>query len=484
MSDLVSVLPELIVTLTASLVLFVDLVAKGARRLRVLSITALGGLAVAAASTQAWQPTTPIAAFNGFVQVDQFTQFFRVLFITLAFIGVLAAEEYSARRRLPYGELLATLLFSTLGAMTITLAADIITLFVGLELMTIPVYVLVGLQRRNPFSNEAALKYFLLGAFSTAILLYGFAWLYGVTGSTDLSGIASGLEARGPTQSVIVALTLVTVGLAFKAAVVPFHQWTPDAYDGAPTPITAFMSVAPKAAAFAAILRLAGVALDPLTVDWTAAFALLAALTMTFGNIVALAQPNVKRMLAYSSIAHTGYIAAGVAAAQAGTAAWAGVLFYAFAYGLMNIGAFAALLVLDTEGTRGASLDDLRGLARRAPWPAFAFALLLFSLTGLPPTLGFYAKVFVFLPALDADLGWLAVIMALNAAVAAYYYLRVVVYMYMLEPDGVVPELAPARMVGAAIGLTALASVVLGIWPDALYAWARAASAPLLPILP
>jgi NADH-quinone oxidoreductase subunit N len=446
----------------------------------VLSLVTLAGLLLAALSTQAWRPFESYASFNGFVLIDPFTQFFRILFLLLAFIGVLAAEEYAERRDLPYGELLAILLFSTLGSMTIALAGDLITLFVGLELMTIPVYILAGLQRRNAFSNEAALKYFLLGAFSTAILLYGLAWLYGVTGSTDLRGVAAGLADRGLTAPVLVALALVTVGLGFKAALVPFHQWTPDVYDGAPTPVTAFMSVAPKAAAFAAILRVIGVAFAPLAIDWTAAFAILAALTMTLGNVVALAQPSVKRMLAYSSIAHTGYIAAGVAAAQAGTPAWAGVLFYAFAYGVMNIGAFAALLVVDTEGTRGATLDELRGLARRAPLATLSFTVLLVSLTGLPPTVGFWAKIFVFLPALEAGLVWLAIAVALNAAVSAYYYLRVVVYMYMLEPEEAVPRLAPARLAGAAIGLTAVASLVLGIWTDPLYSWAVAAAAPIV----
>ena len=480
MNDLGAILPELAVTITAAAVLLADLVVGGPRRARWLSLVAIAGLAAAAVASRPGSAPSAYTAFNGFVVVDEFTQFFRLLFLVLAFIAVLAAEEYSARRNLPYAELLATLLFSTLGAMTIALAGDLITLFVGLELMTIPVYVLAGMQRRNQFSNEAALKYFLLGAFSTAILLYGFAWLYGLTGSTDLRGIATGLTASGLTGPVLVALALVTVGLSFKAAVVPFHQWTPDAYDGAPTPVTAFMSVAPKAAAFAAILRLIGVALAPLAIDWTTTFAVLAAITMTLGNVVALAQTSVKRMLAYSSIAHTGYIAAGVAAAQAGPQAWAGVLFYAFAYGVMNIGAFAALLVLDTEGTRGAALDDLRGLSRRAAWPAATFAVLLGSLTGLPPTIGFWAKVFVFLPALDAGLGWLAVVMALNAALAAFYYLRVLVYMYMLDPEGAVPELTHARLVGAAVGLTAITSIVLGIWSDPLYAWAVSAAGPIV----
>ncbi len=478
--DVLKVLPELLVTIAACGALVADLVVRGPGRPRTLSALALLGLALAAAASLR-QVATPGTAFGGFVVVDELTTYFRLLFVLLAGLAVLAAEEYSTRRNLPYAELLSVLLFSTLGAMTIGLAGDLVTLFVGLELMTIPVYVLAGLQRRNPYSNEAALKYFLLGAFSSAILLYGFAWLYGVTKTTDLRGIASALSA-GVTGPVLVALSLVTVGLSFKAAVVPFHQWTPDAYDGAPTPATAFMSVAPKAAAFAAILRVVGVGLAPLVMDWSLTFALLAALTMILGNVVAIAQRSVKRMLAYSSIAHTGYILAAVAAARAGESAWAGVMFYALAYGIMNLGAFSALLVLDTEGTRGATLDELNGLATRAPLAALGFTVLLVSLTGLPPTIGFFAKVFIFLPALHpaTGLGWLAVVMALNAAIAAFYYLRVVVHMYMLEPEGAPPALARVPLALFTVGVTATATLVLGIATNPLYDWAVAAAAPIL----
>src|SRR5512140_1873714 len=259
--------------------------------------------------------------------------------------------------------------------------------------MTIPIYVLAGIQRRDRSANEAALKYFLLGAFSSALLVYGFAWLFGVTGSTRFTDIAAVLQTNGLTNGpTIIALALITVGLGFKAAVVPFHQWTPDAYDGAPTPATAFMSVGPKAAAFAAILRVLVSGMGPLIVDWATVFAVLAAVTMTAGNIVALVQTNTKRMLAYSSIAHTGYILAAVAAATAGASAGGAVLFYVFAYGLMNLGAFACLLYFDLEGTRGATLDELNGFGRRQPLGALAFSIFLISLTGIPPTIGFVAK--------------------------------------------------------------------------------------------
>ena len=479
LSDLVTVLPETVVTATACLVLVADTIV-GRRAARVwLPVLAILGLVVAALTG----PFTVAShtAFGGFVVVDTFTTFFRILFLILALFAVVVAPEYLERRQIPAGEFYATILFSTVGAMTIALAADLITVFVGLELMTIPVYVLAAMSRRDRFSNEAGLKYFLLGAFSSAMLLYGFAWLYGISGTTTFAGVADAIAANGLTDgATLVALALVTVGLAFKAAVVPFHQWTPDAYDGAPTPATAFMSVAPKAAAFAAILRVMIGGLGPLGLDWSAVFAVLAAITMTGGNVVALAQSNVKRMLAYSSIAHTGYILAGVAAYQAGASASAAVLFYVFAYGIMNLGAFACLIYLDLDGTRGATLDELNGFARRRPAGALAFAVFLISLTGIPPTVGFVAKVFILGPVLDAGLTWLAVVIALNAVLAAFYYLRVVVHMYMYEVEANAPRLLRTDLLSAGLGIAGIATVVLGILPDGVYRWALEAAAPFV----
>jgi NADH-quinone oxidoreductase subunit N len=489
MNDIVAITPEIVVLLTAGAVIVADVtLSRAAARLGLPLIVAVGLLAalyapngVALYPSQAALRSTGVF-FGGFVQVDAFTNFFRALFIVLALFATLVAPTYLARKQVPAGEYYATLLFSTLGAMTITLATDLITLFVGLELMTIPVYVLAGIQRRDRYSNEAALKYFLLGAFSSALLVYGFAWLFGVTGSTRYSDIANALRttglANGPT---IVALSLITVGLGFKAAVVPFHQWTPDAYDGAPTPATAFMSVAPKAAAFAAILRVLVDAMGPLAVDWSAVFAALAAITMTAGNVVALVQTNTKRMLAYSSIAHTGYILAAVAAVSAGASSGAAVLFYVFAYGLMNLGAFACLLYLDLEGTRGPTLDELNGFSRREPFGALTFAVFLISLTGIPPTVGFVAKFLVIQPVLDAGYVWLAVVLALNAVLAAFYYLRVVVHMYMYDPESGAPALISSRLLSLSLGVSAFAVVLLGIVPNSLYQWALGAAAPILP---
>ena len=479
MNDVQAVAPEIIVTIVAMLILVADAMLGRRRAATLLPIITVAGLLLALASTLAGAPAGRY--FHGFVNVDAFATFFRAVFILLAIFAALVSPEYLARRRVPAGEYYAIICFSTVGAMTIALSADLITLFVGLETMTIPIYVLAGIQRSDRYANEAALKYFLLGAFSSALLLYGFVWLYGIAGSTDFTAIATVLAAQGiATGPTIVALALVTVGLGFKAAVVPFHQWTPDAYDGAPTPATAFMSVGPKAAAFAAILRVLVGALGPLGADWAAVLAVLAAVTMTGGNIVALVQTNTKRMLAYSSIAHTGYILAAVAAAKAGPSAGAAVLFYLFAYGLMNLGAFACLLYLDLEGTRGATLDELNGFARRAPLGALAFAVFLISLTGIPPTIGFVAKFVVIQPVLDAGLAWLAVVIALNAVLAAFYYLRVVVHMYMYEPEGALPPVVGARGLSASLGIASLAVLVLGIVPNSLYEWAKAAALPLV----
>jgi NADH-quinone oxidoreductase subunit N len=490
-NDLVAILPELIVTISAAVVIVVDSSVSRAAARTWLPALAVTGLLAALIAPGFWSPfsgnaaLTPPAAgqfFRGYVNVDQFTVYFRAVFLVLAILATLVAPSYLERKSIPAGEYYATIMFSTLGAMTIALSTDLITLFLGIELMTIPVYVLAGMQRRDRYSNEAALKYFLLGAFSSALLVYGFAWLFGITGATRFTDIAAALKAQGLANGqTIIALGLITVGLGFKAAAVPFHQWTPDAYDGAPTPATAFMSVAPKAAAFAAILRVLVSAMGPLMVDWSAVFAVLAALTMTAGNIVALVQTNTKRMLAYSSIAHTGYILAAVAASAAGPQAGAAVLFYVFAYGVMNLGAFACLLYIDLDGTRGASLEELNGFSRREPLGALVFAIFLISLTGIPPTVGFVAKFLVIQPVLDAGYAWLAVILALNAVLAAFYYLRVVVHMYMYDADTGAPALVPSRLLSFSLGLSALAVVVFGIVPNSLYQWALDAAAPILP---
>src|SRR2546425_3489604 len=297
-ADLVAVYPEIIVTAVAMIVLVVDAVLDRRRAAFALPIITIAGLVVALAAVFNVVPAAQY--FRGFVTIDTFTSFFRAVFIVLAIFAAAVSPAYLARRGVPAGEYYAIICFSTVGAMTIALSSDLITLFIGLETMTIPIYVLAGIQRTDRFANEAAIKYFLLGAFSSALLLYGFVWLYGVTKATDFVTIANVLAAQGIANApTIVALALITVGLGFKAAIVPFHQWTPDAYDGAATPATAFMSVGPKAAAFAAILRVLVGALGPLSVDWSAVLAILAAVTMTGGDNVRPAPAKNKRVAPY-----------------------------------------------------------------------------------------------------------------------------------------------------------------------------------------
>jgi NADH-quinone oxidoreductase subunit N len=339
--------------------------------------------------------------------------------------------------------------------------------------MTMPSYMLTGLHKTDRYSNEGGLKYFLLGSFASAILLFGISWTFGLTGTTNIREIASSLGGE-TSGGMLVAIGFLTVGATFKIAAVPFHYWTPDAYQGAPTPIAGFLSVGPKLGAFALLIRVFAEAFAPLRADWLGVFLVLTVLTMTIGNVVALTQVNVKRMLAYSSIAHTGYIMAGLAAfanaddqrvAQQGIQS---MLFYVFGYALMNIAAFAVVAMLQRDTTRFGGLNSFAGLASRAPGRAAAMGILLLSLTGIPPTVGFFAKLYVLLAAVEANLEWLAVIIVLNAALAAFYYLRVIVYMYMRdpEPDPAPLERSPAGSVALVVAVVAV--VVLGIFPGAI----------------
>ncbi|HEX2142787.1 MAG TPA: NADH-quinone oxidoreductase subunit N, partial [Candidatus Limnocylindria bacterium] len=329
---------------------------------------------------------------------------------------------------------------------------------------------LTGFHKTDRFSNEGGLKYFLLGSFASAILLFGIAWAYGLTGSTRIGDIGPGLLEGGPAG--LVAIGMLTVGATFKAAAIPFHYWTPDAYQGAPTPITGFLSVGPKLGAFALLVRIFVDGLGEMRADWLTVMAVLAVLTMTGGNVVALVQTNVKRMLAYSSIAHTGYIMAGLAAYAAATSpelqqeGIEAILFYVLGYGVMNLAAFAVVGMLQRDPRRYGGLASFAGLGRRSPGIAAAMAILLLSLTGIPPTVGFFAKLYVLLASVNAGLAWLAVIIALNAALAAFYYLRVIVYMYMRDPEDEPAPIDRHPFGAVALTLSVVGVILLGIFPE------------------
>jgi NADH-quinone oxidoreductase subunit N len=421
-----------------------------------------------------WQDGQNESTFSGLFRADGLTVFLSLIILAAAILTVVVSASYveQLEGRMPLGEFYLLLSFSVLGALLTAAAGDLVMIFIGIELSALATYVLTAFAKRRVTSLEGALKYFLLGIFASAILVYGMAWIYGASGSTDLDAIRAALDPAGDDEfldaSLLLGLLLLIVGLGFKMAAVPFHFWTPDAYDGAPTPTTAFMSVVPKAAAFAATVRILVQGLGPLHEDWVELIAILALVTMAFGNVVAIAQRNVKRMLAYSSIAHTGYMLVGLAAYQAGGAlddqGVSSLLYYIFAYTFMNIGAFAVVAWLQHRG-RGLTLDDFAGLASTQPLAAAAMAIFLVSLMGVPPLLGFYAKYYIILAALDADLLWLAVSVVVLSAVSAYYYLRVVAVMYFSEPERT-PRMASSSLLNVGIAAMVVATLALGLFSD------------------
>jgi NADH-quinone oxidoreductase subunit N len=406
---------------------------------------------------------------------DRFTLFFDMLLCFGGAMAALLAGGYMPEHHLERGEFYSLLLFSTVGAMILAAAGDALTLFLGLETMSIGAYALTAFRRSSPRSAEGALKYFLLGSFAAAILIYGFALIYGATGHTDLAGIGAAARSAGGRSPVfIVGAVLVLVGMVFKVSAVPFHAWTPDAYEGAPTPATTFMAVAVKAGAFAMLLRMLVLSLgsDAWTSwanGWPPVLAALALLTMTVANLVAGRQESVKRMLAYSSIAHAGYMLVGVTAMMhSPSEATAAVLYYLFAYTVSTGGAFGALILCGSRGREAVSYEDLAGIGKRHPTAALAFSLFLLSLAGIPPTAGFFGKWFVFKAAVDAGLYWLAVLGFMNSVIGAYYYLRVLVYMYMREPAAGAPVAVPMRSgyVAAALVVSAVLVLALGLTPN------------------
>lgn len=480
--DLVTLLPELILTALVLVVITTDLFLPRSRKWILTPLTVAGLVLVGAACVVVWGINETVYA--GFYVVDDLGVFLKGATVIIGILSALFAPAYLAVRRIPLGEFNTILLSALLGMCVLASSSDLITLFLGLELMTMPSYLLTGLHKTDRYSNEGGLKYFLLGSFASAILLFGIAWVYGLTGTTSIAEVAASMGGD-LSPAMLVAIGFLLVGGTFKIAAVPFHYWTPDAYQGAPTPITGFLSVGPKLGAFALLIRVFAEAFAPVRADWLAVFLVLTVLTMTVGNVVALTQVNVKRMLAYSSIAHTGYIMAGLAAfAATDDAAVAAqgiesVLFYLLGYAVMNIAAFAVVGMLQRDTNRYGGLSSFAGLASRAPILAAAMAVLMLSLTGIPPTVGFFAKLYVLLATVGAGLEWLAVIIVLNAALAAFYYLRVVVYMYMRDPEAEPAPLDSSPFGSAALAISVAAVVLLGLFPGAALELLEVAAASL-----
>jgi NADH-quinone oxidoreductase subunit N len=416
-----------------------------------------------------------VASVAPFLILDRFTLFFTVTLCLGGGLAALLAGGYLPEHNLDRGEFYPLIIFSTLGCVILAAAGDLLSLFIGLETMSLGVYAMTGFRRASPRSAEAALKYFLLGSFAAALLLYGGALLYGATGHTDLAGIGKVLAEGGkslPYPMVLFGFGLILVGLLFKVSAVPFHMWAPDAYEGAPTPAMAFMSVAVKSAAFAMMLRVLvlsfGGAFASWASGWPPVLALLAALTMTVANLIAGRQESVKRMLAYSSVSHAGYVLVGVVAmSRLPVDGEASVLFYLLGYTVSTAGALGALILMGRRGAEAVTYEDIAGIGRRHPAAALAMSLFLLSLAGIPPTVGFFGKMYVFRAAIGGGFYWLAVIGLLNSVLSAYYYLRVMVFMYMREPAPGAPVAFPMRsgLVAAALILSAVLVLALGILP-------------------
>ena len=483
LQDLWVILPEIILVVSALSILILDLFLPDEFKRSLAGFSFLGLLFAGIAN--AVVPTSDVAMVQDMLRFDGIAQFLNFIFIFGAAIACLLSADYVVRLGIAKGEYYALILISTVGAMLMASSADLLMIFLGLETLSIPLYILSAFVRRNSASQESGLKYFLLGSFASAFLLYGIALLYGATGSTSLDVIYSSLQgALASTPAYIYGgAGLLLVGLAFKASVVPFHMWAPDVYEGAPTSATGFMAVAAKAAAFAALIRVLGTGLhDVIPAQTLAEFAgvitlalgVMAVLTMIYGNAVAIVQTNLKRLLAYSSIAHAGYLLLAVVASMstdAGLAAEAtnGLLFYLLVYTLMTLGAFGVVIVAENKG-ENLSLSDLSGFAVRHPWISGAMALFMFSLAGIPPTAGFFGKLLVFKSVIEVGEIGLALVAVLASVVSVYYYLRVVYYMYMKPTE----EARPAHLSGfIVIGLAvaAIGMVALGILPTLAADW-------------
>lgn len=412
-------------------------------------------------------------SFNGMWVVDNFGRFFKLIFLLGTGLTILVSIKYVQDEAMQYGEYFALILFATIGMMIMASGAELITIFLGIELMSISLYVLAGYTRARMISNESALKYFVLGSFATGFLLYGIALLYGSTGTTDIKAISRFIATTGfRSPTLIMGMAMLVIGFGFKAALVPFHMWTPDVYEGAPAPITGFMSAGPKAAAFAAFIRIFMEGLPSLQVEWTAVIWIIAVLTMSVGNIIALVQDNIKRMLAYSSIAHAGYVL--VAFLSAGELGITSILYYMLAYTFMNIGAFAVIILLGGRGEERIYIQDYRGLGYKYPYTAIAMSLFLFSLAGIPPTGGFMGKFYIFSAAIKEGYIGLAIIGVMNSVVSVYYYLRVTVAMYMEVPSTTKESDTPALIFSPALVLAIFISVYgvlsLGLFPSSYVA--------------
>jgi NADH-quinone oxidoreductase subunit N len=478
LAEFVPLLPEIFLAVAGFVVLLLG-IPMGRRGVRPLTLIGVASLAVTAVLV--WLVARPVdgpeAILGGMLVVDGMAVFFQLLMLASSAVALVMAAGFVERSRYGGGEFVSLVLFATLGTLIMASGGNLASLYVGLELMALSVYVLVGYFKLEVKSNEGAVKYFVLGAASSAILLYGISLVYGSLGTLDLEEIHASLVAVPSANPMLVlGIVLVAFGMLFKVAAVPFHVWTPDAYEGAPTPVTAFISVAPKAAAFAMFMRLFLGAFAPEVEYWRMVLWVAAAATMIYGNVAALTQNNVKRMLAYSSIAHGGYALMGLVAANQ-TGAWA-LLVYMFIYSFMNLGAFGFVILLESKGYAGEEITDYAGLARRHPGAALGMLIFMLALAGIPPTAGFMGKLYLFAAAVEGGYIVLTVIAVVMSAVSLFYYFRIVAQMYMHDglEEGVVPaELLRDRWTEAMIAVCVVITLAVGIYPTPVVGWAKSA---------
>jgi len=473
LNDFWTISPIISISVVAMIVLMVDLyIGKGKSILVGISIVGLVLTAVLAGSL--WGKG--MSTFGGSVVADNFSILFQIILVVVCGLSILLSEKYIQIKGINFGEYYALLLFSTSGAMLMATSRELITIFVGLEVLSIALYILSGFARTEARSEESAMKYFLLGAFSSGFFLYGIALIYGALQTTRLDQIAALPSAALGSHYAVAGVAMLIIGLGFKAAVVPFHSWTPDVYEGAPTSVTAFMSAGAKAGAFAAFIRL-GVAFLPVSFAFHNVLWGLAALTMVVGNILAVQQTNLKRMLAYSSIAHAGYILVGLLANN--PEGRGGIIFYVLAYTFMNLGAFGTLILLARRGQELNNIEDLKGLAKVNPLAGAAMAIFMLSLGGIPPTVGFFGKWFLFMAAIQAGLNGLAYLGLVASVVGVFYYLRVIWSMYFEEPVREFPTEGYSGSTSAVLAICAIASIVLGVAPNLLWETCRDGGASL-----
>jgi len=482
LDQFVPFLPEIFLA-TAGFVVLLLGVSMGRRGVRPLSLMGVASLAVT--GVLVWLFARPVdgatTILGDMLVVDSLAVFFKLLVLAAGAVAIMMSAGFLERAGYGGGEFVSLILFATVGMFVMSSGASLASLYVGLELMALSVYVLVGFFKLEVKSNEGAVKYFVLGAASSAILLYGISLVYGALGTLDLATIHDTLTAV-PTSNpmLVLGMVLVSFGMLFKVAAVPFHVWSPDAYEGAPTPVTAFISVAPKAAAFAMFMRIFMHAFAPGVDQWRVVLWVAAAATMIFGNVAALTQDNVKRMLAYSSIAHAGYALMGLVAFNA-MGAWA-LLMYMLVYAVMNLGAFGFVILLESKGYAGEVIGDYAGLSRRHPGAALGMLIFMLALAGIPPTAGFMGKLYLFAAAVEGGYVVLTVIAVIMSAVSLFYYFRIVVQMYLR--DGTEEDAAPAEMLRdrwteAMIVVCVVITLAIGVFPAPVVGWAKNAAGSL-----